>query len=70
MIGVPFKICNRLNMDTGEKIGEATVTYDDVTTAQRSISWFDGKDFDGHTTNVQMPSPSQKKKIVRKSASF
>ena len=51
-------------MDTGEKIGEATVTYDDVTTAQRSISWFDGKDFDGHTIKVQMASPSQKRKLT------
>ena len=37
------------------------MTYDDATTAHRSISWFDGKDFDGHTIKVQMPSADQKR---------
>ena len=29
------------------------MTYDDVAVAQSSISWFDGKDFNGHTIKVQ-----------------
>ena len=33
--------------------GKAYVTYDDVAVAQSSISWFDGKDFNGHTIKVQ-----------------
>ena len=37
------------------------MTYDDATTAHRSISWFDGKDFDAHTIKVQMPSTDQKR---------
>ncbi len=37
------------------------MTYDDATTAHRSISWFDGKDFDGHTIKVQMPSADEKR---------
>ena len=48
------------NRDTGEQKGEASVTYDDATTAHRSISWFDGKDFDAHTIKVQMPLADQK----------
>merc|ERR1719382_1911875 len=42
------------NRDTGEQKGEATVTYDDPAAAESSISWFDGKDFNGHTIKVQM----------------
>ena len=37
------------------------MTYDDATIAHRSISWFDGKYFDGHTIKVQMPSADQKR---------
>ena len=38
---------------TGDQLGAAYVTYDDVAVAQSSISWFDGKDFNGHTIKVQ-----------------
>ena len=40
------------------------MTYDDATTAHRAISWFDGKDFDGHTIKVEMPSADQKRKFL------
>uniref|UniRef100_A0A8C0IU12 EWS RNA binding protein 1 n=1 Tax=Chelonoidis abingdonii TaxID=106734 RepID=A0A8C0IU12_CHEAB len=43
-----------LDKETGKPKGDATVFYDDPSTAKAAIEWFDGKDFQGSKLKVSL----------------
>ncbi|OXB76462.1 UNVERIFIED_CONTAM: hypothetical protein H355_014177, partial [Colinus virginianus] len=43
-----------IDKETGKPKGDATVSYDDPSTAKTAVEWFDGKDFQGSKLKVSL----------------
>ncbi|XP_009944429.1 PREDICTED: RNA-binding protein EWS-like, partial [Leptosomus discolor] len=43
-----------IDKETGKPKGDATVSYDDPSTAKTAVEWFDGKDFQGSKLKVTL----------------
>ena len=49
-----YQFYKNVDFFLGEFNGEATITFLDPAAAQYCVTWFDGKDFNGHKIKVHM----------------